>query len=267
MNGSQDFSAVHQDSPTGIDAPVLIVVVKQPADLRRAIQERWYRIPMNRAPSRTAAEFLAFYQTGAFPLGERYLIRWMAPVRGYFLATRRQLIPEEPDHPRADEQYYKVSLGESVPLPHPIPSRRLRRVTFIPSNLSRLHQAEEINDLWIRSTAQQRLWEALKQAGLDSECQFPLQDDPPSHVADFALFCRAGWIAVTISETLQETGQVGESDEVVADYLAQARKWQLFRIGAVDIEQDATGCASRLAVLVAEMGGLESLPNEESLHA
>jgi hypothetical protein len=267
MNSSQDFSAVHQDSSEGIDAPVLIVVVKQPADLNRAIQERWYRIPMNRAPSRTAAEFLAFYQTGAFPLGERYLIRWMAPVRGYFLATRRQLIPEEPDHPRADEQYYKVSLGEPVPLPHPIPSRRLRRITFIPSTLSRLHQAEEINDLWIRSTAQQRLWEALKQAGLDGECQFPLQDDLPSHVADFALFCRASWIAVTISETSREAGELGESDEVVAEYLAQAGKWHLFRTSVAEIEQDATACASRLGALVAEMGGLESLPNEESLHA
>jgi hypothetical protein len=267
MNNSQDFPAATPDPSTGVDAPVLVVVVNQPAELHRAMHEGWYRIPVIHAPSRTAAEFLAFYQTGAFALGERYLIRWMAPVRGYFLATRRQLLPEEPDHPRADEQYYKVSLGEPVPLPHPIPSRRLRRITFIPSTLSRLYQAEEINDLWIRSTAQQQLWEALKQGGLDGECQFPLQDDLPSHVADFALFCRAGWIAVTISKTLREAGQVEESAEVVADYLAQSGKWRHFRTSTAEIEQDPTGCASRLAVLVAEMGGPEAQPNEESLHA
>jgi len=267
MNNSQDFPAVPQDPSTGVDAPVLVVVVNQPADLHRAIQDGWYRIPVIRAPVRTAAEFLAFYQTGAFPLGDRHLIRWMAPVRGYFLASRRQLIPEEPDHPRADEQYYRVSLGEPVPLPRPIPSRRLRRITFIPSTLSRLNQAEEINDLWIRSTAQQRLWEALKQCGLDGECQFPLQDDLPSHVADFALFCRAGGIAVTISESRREAGQVGEGDKVVTDYLAQLGKWRLFRTSTSEIEQDLAGCAGRLAVLVADMGGLEGLQNEESLHA
>ncbi len=140
MEPSPALATIHADSSTGGDAPALVVVVNRPADLSRATKERWYRIPLNRAPSRVAAEYLAFYQTGAFAAEERFVVRWMAPIRGYILATRRELIPEEPEHSRADEKYYKVLLDEPVLLPHPIPSRRLRRITFIPTTLGRLRE-------------------------------------------------------------------------------------------------------------------------------
>jgi hypothetical protein len=107
----------------------------------------------------------------------------------------------------------------------------------------------------------------MKQAGLEGECQFPLQDDLPDYVADFALFCKEGRIAVTISETPRRTEQLGESAEVVANYLALAGRWRLVFTSAAEMEQDPTACASRLAVLVDEAGGLEGPPNEESLYA
>ena len=171
------------------DSPVLVVVLNDAADLGRVRQAGWYRIPLARAPRRIAADFLAFYQTAAFPPAERWSVRWLAPVRGYKIAPRRELIPDEPDHPRADQHYYKITLGGLTPLPRPVPSRRLRRITFIPTTLARLLQAEEINDLWIKSSAQERLWAALKQADLDAvaERQYPLREDLPQYVADFAL--------------------------------------------------------------------------------
>jgi hypothetical protein len=138
-------------------SPVLVVILKDPSDLRRALDGGWYRVPLAHLPRRVAADFLAFYQTGAFPPGERWLVRWYAPVRGYRLATRRELIPEEPEHPHASQVYYKITLGPLQALAPPIPSERLRRITFIPTNLARLLAATEINDLWLRQNAQQRL--------------------------------------------------------------------------------------------------------------
>jgi hypothetical protein len=125
----QSMPRTESDVADDDDAPVLVVVVNQPLDLHRALELGWYRIPVDRAPRRVAAEYLAFYQTGVFPPEERFVIRWLAPVRGYILATRREMIPQEPRHCRADCQYYKVLLGRSVALPQPIPSRRLRRIT------------------------------------------------------------------------------------------------------------------------------------------
>ena len=70
------------------------------------------------APSRFAADFLAFYQTAAFG-AERWAVRYYAPVLRYRIATRRELLPAEPDHPRASDHYYRVEIGplESLPLP------------------------------------------------------------------------------------------------------------------------------------------------------
>ena len=149
--------------------PVLVVVVNNPTDLERVRDQGWYRIPQNRAPHRVAAEFLAFYLTAAFPPGERWMVRWLAPVHGYHLVKRRDLIPEEASHPRADALYYRIDLGELQALPHPVASRRLRRITFVNTTLARLLAAEDIHQLWIQDTSQQRLWRALDQIGAEDE--------------------------------------------------------------------------------------------------
>jgi len=78
---------------------------------------------------------------------DAFSVRWYAQVRGHELVTRRDLLPQEADHPRADQRYYKLQLGKLVELPHPIPSHSLRRITFILTNGKRLNEAWEINDL------------------------------------------------------------------------------------------------------------------------
>jgi hypothetical protein len=237
------------------DAPVLVVVVNDPADLSRAQSDGWYRIPLARSPARVAADYLAFYQTAAFPPAERWAVRWLAPVRAYHIVPRRQLIPHEPDHPRADHLYYRVAIGPLQPLDPPIPSRRLRRITFIPTYLSRLQQAGEINDLWIKSNAQERLWTALKQAGIEAERQYPLREDLPQYVADFALLCPAGRIAVIVQDEPRDEFDLRES--LPPDYLLAAGAWIQLRVTCGQLDTDPAGWAMRLAEMA---GRLESVP-------
>jgi len=235
------------------DSPVLVVVVNDPADLARARDEGWYRIPLDRAPRRIAADYLAFYQTGAFPADERWTVQWLAPVQAYRLTTRKELIPDEPEHPRADQPYYKVTLGPLASLPHAVPSRRLRRITFIPTTLGRLMQAEEINDLWIKSSAQERLWAALKLADLEAERQYPFQDELPQYVADFAVFCRDGRIAMLVTDEPQAEGELREA--YLPDYLLAAGDWAVVRVTIAELATDAQAWAERLAGQAARFGG------------
>jgi hypothetical protein len=210
---------------------VLVAVVNNPDDLLRAQRDGWYRIPLAHAPPRMGADFLAFYQTAAFPPDERWSVRWAAPVRGYRLATRRELIPEQPHHPRAADRYYRVDIGTLSPLPRPIPSRRLRRITFIRTTVGRLLEAEEINDLWIQTPARERLWRAIQQAGLaDSvEREYPLLEDAelgaPSHTADFAVFGAGERTAILV------TGEARDLDDCIReraafDYPLSAGRWR-----------------------------------------
>jgi hypothetical protein len=240
-------------TPNG-DSPVLVVVVNDPTDLARAQREGWYRIPLARAPARVAAEWLAFYMTGAFPAGERWAVRWLAPVRGYRLAPRRELIPTEPWHPRAGDLYYRVTLGPLEPIDPPIPSRRLRRITFIPTTLARLHEASEINDLWIKSSAQERLWNALKGAEIEAERQYPLRDDDydqaehsPSPLADFALFGPAGRVAIIVEDERSDEVEVRETQ--MLDYLLVARNWLALRVTREQLGADPGGLLQRASAL------------------
>ena len=237
----------------GDNVPVLVVVLNDAADLARARDLGWYRIPLAHAPRRVAADYLAFYQTGAFPPAERWAVRWLAPVRGYGIVTRRELIPDEPDHARAGDRYYRVDLGQLEPLPRPIPSRRLRRITFIPTTLARLYEADEINDLWIKSSAQERLWAALKQADIEAERQYPLREDLPQHVADFALLCANGRVAVIATDQSRGADELHET--MPPEYLLTAGGWLPLRMTQAEVLADPAGCAARLAAVMASLGG------------
>jgi len=155
------LSQVLREIRPGSGDRVLVAVMNNPRDLAIARQRGWYRIPLRRAPRHIGADYLAFYLTGAFPEGLRHRITFYAPIRAYRLATRAELFPEEPDHPRARERYFRIEMGPLQELERPIPSDKLRRITFISTTTERLYHAHEIKDLWDRGRDQKELWTAL----------------------------------------------------------------------------------------------------------
>jgi hypothetical protein len=140
-------------------ARALVCVVTRPLDLEQARVAGWYRVPVKRAPRGMAAEYLAFYQTAVFG-SERWAVRYIAPVLRVALATRRELLPAEADHPRAAERYYRFELGGFVALPLPVPARRLRRVSFIPTTIGQLLRARDVAELWHTLEGDSDVWGA-----------------------------------------------------------------------------------------------------------
>lgn len=146
-------------SPTSL---VLVAVMNQPRDLEIARLLGWYRIPLRTAPKVVAVDYLAFYQTGAFEQ-EKWRIQYVAPVRGHELATRAELLQDEPDHPRAREEYYKVQIGSLERLPRPIPAGSWRRITFLYTTGEYLLRAQTVNDLVVQTDERKTLWAALRE--------------------------------------------------------------------------------------------------------
>ncbi len=189
---------------------LLVVVLNNERDFLRVRDEGWYRIPVKRAPDRVAADYLAFYLTKVFG-PDRWSIPYMAKVKRYRLVRRRDLLPEEADHPRADEWYYKVELGPLERLPHPVPSRRLRRVTFIPTTLHRLLTAQEINDLWLGNALQEQLYRALVAYRLPTAKASGVAESRTTYGAGLTIPCVEGDLRVLIAEE----GPDGEDTLVV----------------------------------------------------
>ncbi|MHB0967739.1 MAG: hypothetical protein ACYC36_14910 [Bellilinea sp.] len=152
-----------QPEPTAL---ILVVVVTNPRDLEIARVLGWYRIPLKSAPKVVAVDYLAFYQTAGFGEQERWRINFIAPVRGHELTTRAELIRDEPDHPRAGEEYYKIQLGPLQVLSHPVQADQWRRITFLYTTGELLHQAQIVKDLVVRDEERALLWQSLRERAM-----------------------------------------------------------------------------------------------------
>ena len=179
---------------------VLVAVMSRPQDLELARDQGWYRVPEKKAPRGVFFEYVAFYFTAAF--GEQaYAVHYYARRLGHELLTRRDLLPDEPGHRRADEFYYKIQLGPLQRREPPIVSRRWRRVTFIHTTWDRFQAAEEINDLFVEGGEfVDRLYHALREEGLTPERRYPVREAGAEYVASLALPCCEGMLGIELSD-------------------------------------------------------------------
>ncbi|MEW6093826.1 MAG: hypothetical protein AB1531_07680 [Chloroflexota bacterium] len=141
---------------------VLVCLLPSPRDLEIARLLGWYRIPFRTAPKVVAVDYLAFYQPGSFG-GQSGCIEWAAPVRGHELTTRLELLRDEPDHPRAREEYFKIQLGTLEKLSRPILADKWKRLTFLYTTGEYLLKAQTLNDLVVQSDERQLLWQSLRE--------------------------------------------------------------------------------------------------------
>jgi hypothetical protein len=141
---------------------ILVCLLSGSRDLEIARFLGWYRIPFRTAPKVVAADHLAFYQPASFgvPWGR---IKSVVPVRGHELTTRAELLRDEPDHPRAGDEYYMIQLGPLEKLNRPITAKKWRRLTFLYTTGEYLLNASTLNDLVVQNNERQVLWHSPRE--------------------------------------------------------------------------------------------------------
>ena len=162
-------------------ALVLVCYLPTPRDLEIARILGWYRIPFRTAPKVVAVDYLAFYQAGSF--GEQAgQIQYVAAVRGHELTTRAELLRDEPDHPHAREEYFKIQLGPLERLINPIKAEKWKRITFFYTTGEYLLKARTLNELIVTSDERQLLWQSLRERAEQDQLyktELPTLDLPP----------------------------------------------------------------------------------------
>jgi hypothetical protein len=147
---------------------VLVCLLPRSRDLEIARLLGWYRIPLRTAPKLVAVDFLAFYQPASFgDTGGR--IQFVAEVRGNELTTRAELLKDEPDHPHAREEYYKIQIGSLEKLSQPILAESWKRLTFLYTTGEYIFKAKTIQDLVVKSEERQTLWKALRERSMTGQ--------------------------------------------------------------------------------------------------
>jgi len=150
-------------------ALILVAILPSQRDFDIARLFGWYRIPLKSAPKVISVDYLAFYQTKAFGEVERWQIAYVAQILGHELTRRRDLIRDEPDHPRAQEEYFKLALGPLQRLERPVPAGDWKRITFFYTTGEQFQTAQSVNDLVIKAHEEREvLWHSLRERALQA---------------------------------------------------------------------------------------------------
>ncbi len=152
-----------------------------PRDIEIARLLGWYRILFCTAPKVVAVDYLAFYvPTGFGDCGWR--IEYIDPARGHELSTRRGLVKDELNHPRANEEYFKIQIGGLEKLSNPIFADKWKHLTFLYSTGEYLLKAKTLNDLVVNDDARAVLWRLLRERAENEQLyrtDLPEADIPP----------------------------------------------------------------------------------------
>ena len=173
--------------PKDIDL-ILIAVMPQPKDLEIARLLGWYRIPLKNAPKVISVDYLAFYQPSSFGEEHRWKIEYVSKMQGHELTTRAALFKDEPNHPRANEEYFKIQLGNLIKLPNPISADHWRRITFLYTTGGLLNRANTIRDMVVDGEERDIMWNSLRERAAKFDISGMPQPQHPEFEIDLLTF-------------------------------------------------------------------------------
>jgi hypothetical protein len=127
---------------------VLVGVINRLRDLKYARDAHWYRIPQARMPRGVHADYLAFFLSGKVFKELTGGIHYYASYQGVELRYRHDLLPEEAQHKRANEIYYRIALSDWREKTTPILNPTQRPISFIYTTWDRFAGAQVIADLY-----------------------------------------------------------------------------------------------------------------------
>ncbi len=195
---------------------VLVGVINRKRDFELAQREHWYRIPRDRAPRSIDAEYIAFYFSRSFG-AQNGGIHYFAARTGHELVRRRDLIPAEADHKRADRLYYKLQRGDLQQKTPPILNPTRRPISFLFTTWDRFITARTIPDLYSKADwFVERVAQVLKAAGIESDQRWQ-EEDSAERIAQLRIACQHGMVTATTGEAAEGflNLPVGDSEDAV----------------------------------------------------
>lgn len=242
---------------------VLVAHVASTKDLQRALYERWYRLRPCRAVDDLGDlrdfRYLALYEAGDDD-ARPYRIRHYARIRHVDVRHRRDLIPDEPQHERADLAYPLLRLDRPKRLRRTLYSRMNREVRFLKTDWNHFKSAREWNDLYLGSPLERRLHEALRHEGLFAEREFRANcrdlDRMRTFFLDFALFCRDGRLDIEVDGDTYHLQPERVLRDKERDNLLVANRWSVLRFHTAEIQFNLRGALARIGAAANARGGL-----------
>jgi hypothetical protein len=180
---------------------VLVGVVNRKRDLAYALNEHWYRIPQARLPRGFDAEYLALFCSAGILKGKPGGIYYFAQPQGVELARRRDLLPKEANHERADHVYYRISLTPLKEKKPPVLNPTGRSIYFIYTTWDRFGDAETIRDLYSDDDYYvDRIYHALRERNVYAERDWDAAKAKTGVPAGMRILCENGMVTASMED-------------------------------------------------------------------
>ncbi|NLX09700.1 MAG: hypothetical protein GXY36_08605 [Chloroflexi bacterium] len=191
---------------------VLVGVINRKRDLEKTQHEHWYRVPQGQAAKGIDAEYIAFYLSRAFKALNGG-IHYYARHTGTELARRRDLLPGEASHPRADAVYHKLQLGELQRKDPPVLNPTRRPVSFIYTTWDRFKAARVLADLYSEADEfVDRVFYALEDAGIAAERLWQASRASDDGGAQIRVACEQGTVIASTAPQAEHVIPLVASD-------------------------------------------------------
>jgi len=210
-------------------------------------KEKWYHIPVlaNSAPKNPELiKYIAFYFPGSFGDELGYKIIWYANVLSFEIKKRIALFPNEPNDKNANEDYFQFHLGEIQKLPKEITNRQRREdFAHIPTNMDKLFNAEEINDLWWEESPLEDIMHSeFKKRKIEAERQWHVLTAGQHYFLDFALFVGDKKIDIECDGNQHRATPEAIEYDKNRDELLNGAGWTVLRFTWDEINQNLSEC-------------------------
>jgi hypothetical protein len=244
-------------------SPVLVARVASTKDLRRALDERWYRLrpcpTVDDLGDLSRFRYLALYESGT-DAPRQFRIRHYAKIKDVQLRLRRDLIPEEPLHPRADWLYPLLRLERPKRRRFPLYSRWNRTVPFLNTDWDHFINAREWNDLYLGSPLEKAFYEGLRRWGLFAEREYRTRcadlDRERTFYLDFAVFCREGRLDIEVDGDTYHLRPERVLLDNERDNILASNRWSVMRFNTGAIRHSLQEALERIAQTVTNYGGV-----------
>lgn len=230
---------------------VLIGVLKTKRDLSILLKNHWYRIPLFYSP-KIKARYIAFYQPASFGKSGS-CIRYYAKIHNYKIVKRKELLPDEYDHPYQEEDYYKIIFSKICKLPKPILNKNRVRVSFGFTTLEKLLNAEglaeakDITQLFDIHPLERILEIELKKRNIKFFNEYNVYlATGKRYRLDFAIFCKKGCINIECDSSKWHSIKSQRIRDIQRDKELKKSGWIVLRLTENEIINNIDKCIKKI---------------------
>jgi len=233
---------------------VLVCVLKTKRDRELLLNKKWYRIPLKHAPRRRP-EYLAFYQPLTFEK-KCSKIKLYGRVKFWRLKKRKELLPEEKKHVRAEQLYLQFFLSRVTKLRRALNNKKGVRISFGFTSLHKLRHSPDVRRLFNIPPIEDILAKILKKNKIPYYPQFRVRrKNRKIYRMDFALPCRKGWLNVECDGFRWHTRKQQRLKDRRRDKELRKLGWKILRLPEEKIVKNPQLSFRKVRKILQKLGG------------